>query len=205
MIKINLLGDDTAIDHTGLLFVAGYAASVLLFLGVFFLLHSSIVSQIDESTTEVKSLETRLAKLQETTKEVKELEKKRKELREKLAVIARLKKSKIGPVFVMDDLNRSLPEKAWLTGMREKSDSMRIDGFALDNQTIAGFMKDLGKSDYYKTVDLVETKQTARGGVKLKIFTLQTKISYAGKVGNAEPEDEKKSSRASYDWAKASE
>ena len=43
-------------------------------------------------------------------------------------------------------------------------------------------MKDLGASDYFKAVDLVQTKQIEIKGVKLVEFTLDAKISYIGKL-----------------------
>jgi type IV pilus assembly protein PilN len=182
MIRINLLGDEKSVDLGGLYFLGGFFASVLLLLGTFFVLHQAVVKDIGDNSAEVARLEAALVDLQKITKEVKDLEKKRAELREKITIIAKLKRNKIGPVYVMDDLNMSLPERAWLVGGREKGGLFRIDGFALDNQTIAVFMKDLERSDYYETVDLVETKQSQRKGVGIKQFTLQAKVSYAGKI-----------------------
>lgn len=182
MIKINLLGDDTALDRSGVLFVTAFAASVVVVGVVCFFLLQAVNGKIETAQGEISSLEKRLAALQETTKEVRDLEKKRKELNDKLAVIARLKKSKAGPVHVMDDLNMALPERAWLTGVKEKQNQLSISGYALDNQTIASFMKELERSDYYDTIDLVETKQATRKGTKLKSFKLNAKIRYTGKL-----------------------
>jgi len=182
MIKINLLGDDTAVDHTGILFIGGYVASLVLLLALGFFMYQAVISEIDEKTAEKSNLEAELAQLQETTKEVKELEKKRQDLSSKLAVIATLKRNKVGPVRVLDDLNNAIPERAWLKSIREKGGVLRIEGIALDNQTIAIFMKDLEQSDYYQTIDLVETRQVIKSGVTMKEFTLNAKISYAGKI-----------------------
>jgi type IV pilus assembly protein PilN len=132
--------------------------------------------------SEAAKLERQLAALQETTKEVRELDKKRTELNDKLVVIATLKRNKAGPVRVMDDLNMSLPERAWLTEFREGAGTLRMIGTALDNQTIATYMKDLQASDYFTAVDLVETKQIESKGVKIKNFTLDAKITYTGKL-----------------------
>jgi hypothetical protein len=57
-------------------------------------------------------------------------------------------------------------------------------------------MRQLAESDYFQTVDLVETKQATKKGVKLKSFVLVAKISYAGKLTLDEGDDKKEPKRA---------
>ena len=182
MIKINLLGNDTAIDNTGYFVLAGYVLSLVVSLVACFFVYSSTSAAVVALTGEKESSTAALARLQETTKDVKDLQKKKDELNSKLLVIAKLKRSKVGPVHVLDDLNMALPEKSWLTEIKEASNIMKVGGYALDNQTLAVFMKDLAASDYFDEPDLVETKQSTVKGVKINLFTLQAKINYAGKL-----------------------
>ncbi len=181
MIKINLLGDETVVDTSGIWLLLGYGLSVLAFFLVFTLLQVRANSSIESMTQEQKSLEKSLASLQETTKEVRELEAKKKELAEKTSIIAMLKKSKMGPVRVMDDLNLSIPEKAWVVDVKESQNLMNITGLALDNQTITTFMKNLEKSDFFETIELGESRKVDHKGISIKQFTLQAKVNYAGK------------------------
>lgn len=191
MIKINLLGDDTHIEAPGRMWLVGYVASIGFCLLVFYFLNSGISSEISDLSQQQDTLKTELAKLEEVTKEVRELEAKKKELNNKLAVIARLKLSKRGPVRVLDDLNLSLPEKSWLVEVKEVGGIFKISGLALDNQTIASFMKGLESSDYFHTVDLVETRQTEKKQVKMKYFIIQAKVNYAGKlIASTDPDKE---------------
>ncbi len=180
MIKINLLGDDTVIDTSGTWLVIGYALSLVGVLLIVGILYVSVSSSIDTLTTESESLDKRLKALQETTKEVRDLEKKKNELASKTSIIAILKKSKLGPVRILDDLNTAIPEKAWVTEVRESGGILRVSGLALDNQTIAAFMKSMETSDYFDTIDLGESRQVEKNGVKLKEFTIQAKVSYSG-------------------------
>ncbi|RMG44740.1 MAG: hypothetical protein D6719_01285 [Candidatus Dadabacteria bacterium] len=196
MIKINLLGEDTRIDHTGLLVLIGFAASLVLLIVVFFFMQQSITADIIKMSDKKGELEAELARWQKETKAVKDLEKKKKDLKLKLAVIARLKRSKIGPVRVLDDLNMALPERSWLTRIDAKSDRLQIKGLALDNQTIALFMKELEASDYFNNVDLVETKLVDRKGVKMNNFTVSTRVNYAGKIEIKKPKEKKKKRKA---------
>ncbi len=182
MIRINLLGEDTVVDNSGNLIVAGFVAAILVVLGAFYWLQDSLNGQVVVLNSEAAKLERQLAALQETTKEVRELDAKRAELNDKLVVIATLKRNKAGPVRVMDDLNMALPERAWLTEFKEGSGMLRMYGTALDNQTIATYLKDLQSSEYFTAVDLIETKQVLAKGVKIMNFTLDAKITYSGKL-----------------------
>lgn len=211
MIRINLLGDETVIDNSGKYILAGYGASVLLCLVVFFSMYTSAGSNIDDLTSDVDIRQAQLEKLKKQTKVAKDLENKRDLLNQKLAVIARLKKSKLGPVRVLDDLNLSLPDRAWLASVSEANGKVTISGKALDNQTVASFMRKLEDSDYFKNVDLVESNQkyllsrtgeifsqlprrkseAGRGGsssslpdhwVRIKDFKVRAQVLYSGKI-----------------------
>ena len=180
MIKINLLGDETVIDTSGTWLLIGYVLSVAVAVLVWLMLYFAASSNIQEYTTQAESLEQELAKLKEITKEVRALEQKKKELADKTAVIATLKRNQLGPVRILDDLNTALPERAWLTEVRETGGLMRISGYALDNQTVAAFMKALEASVYFESIDLGESREVEKEGAKLKEFTLLTKVVYAG-------------------------
>ncbi len=188
MIKINLLGDSTAIDYSGQYIVAGFISSVLLCLGVFFFLYSTIDSEITELTEKTSRLESELLQVQKITKEVKDLETKKTEYNRKLIVIAKLKKNKSGPVRVLDDLNLALPERAWITEIKEQDNSLMIVGRALDNQTVATFFRDLEKSEYFGERSNEVLKQINMDSVKIKEFSFLTKIYYAGKTATQQAE-----------------
>lgn len=187
MIKINLLGTETVVDTSGRAWVAGYLASLVLLLGAFALLHAVTISSIDDLTEQRDTLESEIARLSKVTKEVRDLESKDKELKGKLVVIADLKKSKTGPVRVLDDLNIAIPERAWLTLIRENQKVLRLEGQALDNQTIAKFVDDLERSDFFESVEILEAKQVEKEGVKIMQFILSARVSYSGLARAASP------------------
>jgi type IV pilus assembly protein PilN len=182
MITINLLGDDRVRSASGKLLIFGYAASIIFFFAIFFFTYQGTSSSITKLTQDQDELEERLNKLKQTTKEVHKLEDMQNELKSKLSVIATLKKSKRGPVRVLDDLNNALPEKAWITEINEHDGVLSVSGFALDNPTIAQFLRDLDLSDYFEDVELGETKNAEREGITIKAFTINSKVNYSGIV-----------------------
>ena len=159
MIKINLLGNETAVNYTARYILAGYAASVIIGVVVCIALQRSIAVEVRELNEKVTASQTTLDALKQKTKTVDELDKKRKLLNSKLALIARLKKNKIGPVRMLDDLNLAVPGRVWLRDMAEKDGELTIKGRALGDQDVAQFAQNLAASEYFREVNLQEVRQ----------------------------------------------
>ena len=190
MIKINLLGEEPKSDVSTPLNLGVFFISIVAVAAMFLLLGSQASQKIADRDNEKLRLDGIYNSLRKKTTEVRKLDERRDELKAKIAVIAKLKKSKAGPVRVMDDLNTSVPNQAWVSTVEERSGLFEIVGLALDNQTIAKFMKDLEESEYFLTVDLVEARIAEYDDVKMKQFTLSAKISYAGSLEIADDSEE---------------
>lgn len=188
MIRINLLGEQ--VDHSAsyALQLILAAACVLGTIGACFIVHQESTNRLESQRAEKELLDRKLAKLEKITKQVEDLEKKRRTLREKLMTIATLKAKKHGPVHILDDINNALPERSWLLSMKEKSGALEINGVALDNQTIATFMKSLEGGKYFGSVDLVLSTEYVQDDVKLKQFTLSVGLKSLIKAPQPAPE-----------------
>jgi type IV pilus assembly protein PilN len=127
---------------------------------------------------EFAALRAEMASMEGEAKEVNELQTKITSLKQKLAVIEDLSKKKVGPVRVMESLSASAPERLWLTEFREAAGSLTVTGMAIDNQTIADFLKALQASRYFKDVELVETIQTQQDKTQFKKFSVRSSLLY---------------------------
>jgi len=194
MIRINLLPikeAQRALGHRQRLSVALLSVSVaLLVMVVPYVLQGRRFAQLDR---EIEQLNTEIARYNEQTREVRDLEKKRTELQAKLRVIDDLKQKRVGPVRVFEDLSRATPQKLWLVSFSEVNAQAELRGFALDNQTIATFMRQMQSSPYFYEVDLVETSQSepVRGttgeiGIGFKRFIIKARLDYLGRGGKAQ-------------------
>jgi len=144
---------------------------------------------------EIDELNAEVAKLNQQAKEVRELDRRRADLKAKLRVIEDLKSKRVGPARMLDDLSTATPEKLWLTDFTDAAGSATISGVALDNQTIATFMRQLQDSKYFFEVDLVETSQSdpqrgsveAQLGMVFKKFIIKARLDYTGSDGLLPP------------------
>lgn len=156
--------------------------TVLLLVGVgytFLDLNSELTKLKDDE----KKIKAELATYEKTVKQINQLEKKIKEIKAKLTVIKRLEKGKTGPVHLLDEVAKAVPkEKLWLNSFRESGGNLQLSGTAMDNETVALFMTNLGKSEYITSVDLQNARLRNVKDQKLRVsdFVLTCK-TYAHK------------------------
>ncbi|MCX8073068.1 MAG: PilN domain-containing protein [Candidatus Binatia bacterium] len=170
---------------------------VLLAMALPYTLQGRRLAELEEN---IAKLQQEIARLDQQAKEVKDLDAKRAELQAKLQVIEQLKRRRVGPVRALEDLSDATPEKLWLTEFTESGGVVSIQGLAIDNQTIAEFMRRLQQSNYFYEVDLVETAQAvtqpgAPAGPSLKRFQIKALLDYVGrrgKNGAPSPAEQKK-------------
>lgn len=196
MIRINLLPVREAERALGRRRqVSLLVLSVIVILLMMALPYSFQARKLAQLDREIESLRQELVRLEQQTKEVKDLDRKRAELQAKLRVIEDLKKRRTGPARVLSDLADATPEKLWLTEFTESGGAASIQGLAMDNQTIAEFMRRLQQSPYFYDVDLVETSQTliqpgtgaADGSPSFKKFIVKAHVDYLGRKGQEQP------------------
>ncbi len=192
MIRINLLPVKEAQRAIGRrqqvsTALLGFALALLVMI-VPYMLQGRTLRRLD---TAIDQLHAEIKKFDEQTREARDLDRKRKELEAKLKVIEDLNQKRVGPVRILEDLSRATPEKLWLVDFADVNGQATITGMALDNQTIAVFMRQLQASKYFFDVDLVETSQSeamrgvASGADKgaFKRFIVKAHLDYLGGGG----------------------
>jgi len=192
MIRINLLSTREIEAEEGRR--KDVVVSVLCLGGVAALCLIVFVYQFFRTTMlqrQLAALKTEMAAMEGEAKEVNDLQIKITALKQKLAVIDDLGKKKVGPVRVMESLSTSAPERLWLTEFKENGGTLTLTGTAIDNQTIADFLKALQSSQYFKDVELVETVQTQQDKQAFKKFALKSRLMYQPQA-EAQTESQKK-------------
>ena len=153
-------------------------AAVLAVLGLVGFYQASIASQLQADIT---SLNAEKQRYNEILAQIQKLEADKKLIESKIAVIKELKKSSALTVHVLDEVANLTPTKRiWLTTLNQSGASLQLNGMALDNQTLAGYMDALKTSEYIADVNLVSSSQQQFAGSNLKSFSLTCTISIPG-------------------------
>jgi type IV pilus assembly protein PilN len=159
-------------------------ALVLLAMGSWHLTGMRKVSRLDAQVATNKKEIAHFTKLAE---KIKVFQEQKAALEAKLGVIQSLEKSKSGPVHLLDEVASRLPaQRLWLTSLEQVSQTLTLKGEALDNESIAVYMRQLAGSNYIKNVDLLGAEQKEReDGTKVMEFSIVCNISLTGESETA--------------------
>jgi len=103
--------------------------------------------------SEIKQLDVRIAK-------IKDLEKVREHLLARKQIIEQLQADRSQMVHLFDELVKTIPNSARLTGMKQNGQSMTLDGVAQSNASVAEYMRNIEVSPWMGHADLTKTENT---------------------------------------------
>ncbi|MBI5043387.1 MAG: PilN domain-containing protein [Nitrospirae bacterium] len=114
-----------------------------------------------------------LTSLKVQVKVVENYEKDKKNFEEKIGVIEQLKKNQTGPVIMLDEISKNIPERVWLTKITESGGKINMDGNAISNTDLASFVSNLRKTKNFTNVELTESKSATEKNIPIYNFKLQ--------------------------------
>lgn len=156
---------------------------VLVGIVTFALLFGLLSSAIKKKDDEIAAAQKRVDELAEVIKQVEDYKLKKSELERKITVINDLKLSQRGPVRIMDDISRALPELLWLDRMSVADSTIEIEGRAFNENAVAAFMDNLDNFPEFEEPLLKDlTEQT--GGIYK--FVVNFNYSFAPPAAPAE-------------------
>jgi type IV pilus assembly protein PilN len=121
---------------------------------------SSTLSGIrDEITVNQREYE----RLKPIIAEVEAFKKNNAELKHKIDVIEKLKADQYGPVRIMDEVSKALPDLLWLSDLSLSGTTITLRGKALNENAVANFISNLDASPYFAEPSLKIMTQDDKG------------------------------------------
>ena len=172
MIRINLLPFRAARKKENIRRqVSIFLLSLILVFTILFVVNYGLGFMVSNLKADIEQANAELEKYNEINKEIARIKKTLENLQKKMDVINRLELNRHAPVRLLDTLTQMIVAKRmWFTRLEEKDTTVRIDGIALDNKTVADFMVRLQGSGLFKSVNLKTLKQHEFEGNNLKLF-----------------------------------
>ena len=179
MIRINLLAVERERGKRGPLIPAAHrvtiAASLIilataLVIGWWFwsLRQTSIALDEDIAKGEAETLQ-----LRSVLAQVQKFEARKAQLQQRVTLIEQLRRGQTGPVHVLDEISKALPERLWLTALSQKEDEFRVEGMTTSLQELSTFVGNLNASRWFKLVDIVDSQAETDKGAELFKFTVK--------------------------------
>jgi type IV pilus assembly protein PilN len=139
---------------------------------------------------ELVTAERETGRLQTLIQQVEQFERQRQQLQQRVSLIEELRKDQAGPVRLLDEISRALPEMLWLTQMKqEAAGEVTIEGRCLALTALSDFVGNLEQSRYFaRPVDIVTSQVApAAGGTDLITFTVKARFALPGASPPAAP------------------
>jgi type IV pilus assembly protein PilN len=165
MIRINLLSVDRERTKRAVLIPPGQrvtlAASLIviatfLFVGWWFWsLHQASV-RVDE---DLAKGEREMQQLRSVLAQVQKFESSKAQLQQRVTLIEQLRRGQSGPVHVIDEIGKAVPERLWLTELTQKGDDIVLAGMTTSFTGLSDFVANLESSTWFKKpIDIVDSQ-----------------------------------------------
>jgi len=170
MIKVNLVGERPAKKSKqkkasipsapgavqAYLFLALFAGGAVVLCAALYWYQSAKLARLD---ADIAAAQQRQRELQAIKVQVDALEAKRATFQRKVDLIEKLKAQQSGPVHLVDELSKSLPDFVWLKTLEQTGDVIKLNGQANGLTSVADFISALQRSGWFPAVDLVSSTE----------------------------------------------
>jgi type IV pilus assembly protein PilN len=124
----------------------GGVVAGLLYIGIMALILTSRSKALDEDIVRAQE---EVARLKSIIDEVKGYEDKKASLEAKIQLINNLKTNQKGPVRLMDEISKALPDLVWLSELTVSGDQVSLKGRTLSPNAVATYLENLKKSPFF--------------------------------------------------------
>ena len=196
MIRINLLAEAKPVKKkrgvaafgsggrlNTVLIGAALGIAVLAGLIHYFILSSAIKAQQEK----IRVAQVEVARLETVLKEVRDFEQKKARLQKKVDLINTLKQNQRGPVRLMDEDTKALPDLVWLEKLDYRGNSISIDGKAFNPPAVANFLENLKRVPSFQEPKVEFAACGGAGGAQLYCFKMSFVFSALDKTQPPDP------------------
>ncbi len=199
MIKINLVREGRAVRGAGAPAAAAAAAAApgnlnnVLLLGLavlglalaggyWFIVNRALNDTKDRVTSRLAEAQ----KLEAVIKAVEDFQKQKDNLQKRIDLINQLKQNQKGPVRIMDQISRDLPDLVWLDKMTIDAGKVTISGRGLNPNAIALFVGNIKNDPYFEEPNFGTVTQTSVVPL-VYTFDMDFAFAYTPRVPGATP------------------
>jgi type IV pilus assembly protein PilN len=167
MIRINLLAVDRERTKRATLIPAGQRVTIaasLIVLGTFLFvgwwfwsLHQASVRVDDDLARGEREMQ----QLRSVLAQVQKFESSKAQLQQRVTLIEQLRRGQSGPVHILDEIVKAVPDRLWLTELTQKGDDIVLAGMTTSFTGLSDFVANLEGSKWFKKpIDIVDSQVT---------------------------------------------
>jgi type IV pilus assembly protein PilN len=149
-------------------------------------------SLIDAQEARNAQLADEITELDKQIEKINNLEEQKNKFVARMQVIEKLQRARPEIVHLFDELVRTVPDGAYLTGIKQTGPRLKIEGVAQSSTRVSAFMRNIDDSSWLRKPELevVQTKPNQPLGASFTLFADQVTIA-----GTEDEENAKKPAR----------
>ena len=196
MIRINLLAAErdkskkkgVTLGTTGQKMTVG-CTLILILAGMFVgWRYWAITRDSNALDAESAAAQTETARLHSVILQVQQFEQRKAQLQQRVVLIEQLRKGQTGPVHMLDQISRALPQMLWLTELKQAGGDVVIDGRCTTLTGLSEFVSNLEASGYFKrSIEIVDTKSEMAGTPPSELIKFTIKATFQQPGDAAKP------------------
>jgi type IV pilus assembly protein PilN len=175
MIRINLLAaerDQSKKKNAAILGSTSQKMTVgctlILLLAVAFIgwRYWSVTRDSNQIDAEINAAQQETVRLHSVIQQVQQFEQRKAQLQQRVVLIEQLRKGQTGPVHMLDQISRALPQMLWLTELKQSAagSDVVIEGKCTTLTGLSEFVSNLEASGYFKrSIEIVDTRTETAG------------------------------------------
>jgi type IV pilus assembly protein PilN len=111
---------------------------------------------------QIADAESETQRLQSVIQQVAQFEARRTQLQQRVTLIEELRKGQTGPVHLLDQVSRALPEAMWLTDLRQAGNDITLEGRCTSLNSLSDFVSALEASNLFeRPVEILDSRVEA--------------------------------------------
>ncbi len=181
MIRVNLLAGPRGRKAKGQadvqLEAIAAAACLVLTIGGCLFYSNLLEGDVEARQLDMQEKKKQIEELKKQVKKVEDFEKKKAQLEGRTRTIEQLEKRRGGPVRILDSVSRSLePLRLWIVNLTLKGKRVEIQGVALRNDDVVGFVNNLRRGGLFRNINLKEIRSKEESKIKVLQFRLEMSL-----------------------------
>jgi len=111
---------------------------------------------------QIADAERETQRLQSVIQQVTQFEGRRAQLQQRVTLIEALRKGQTGPVHLLDQISKALPEAMWLTDLRQAANDVTVEGRCTSLNSLSDFVSALEASELFeRPVEIIDSRVEA--------------------------------------------
>jgi type IV pilus assembly protein PilN len=140
----------------------------------------SLQNESNELDQRLADAQRETVRLQSLIQQVQDFEQRRAQLQQRVTLIEQLRRGQSGPVHMLDEISRSLPDTMWLTEMKQQGEDVTLNGRCMSLTALSDFVANLETSKYFRQpVEIIDSQVEPATPAAAELIKFSVKAKFA--------------------------